>query len=251
MKIRRHSVIVAFLLVTLMSYAANAAEIKVLASGATKEACLDLIPAFERSSGHKVVATWAGTVDIKKHMAAGDVYDVVIVAAPEVEAFTAQGKIVEGSRVDLMKSSVGVAVRAGAQKPDIGSTEALKKTLLAAKSIGYSTGPSGVYMGSLFERMGIADLIKPKLKQVPPGERIGSVIARGDAEIGFQQVSELIHEPGIDYLGPLPADVNKVTVFSAGIHSRSHDAAAAKSFIEYLTSSAAVPAIKHHGMDPG
>ena len=234
-----------------MSYAASAAEIRVLASGATKEACLDLIPAFEKSSGHKVVATWAGTVDIKKRMAAGDVYDIVIVAAPEIDAFTKQGKIVEGSQANLMKSSIGVAVRAGAPKPDIGSDEALKKTLLAAKSIGYSTGPSGVYMQSLFERMGIADQVKPKLKQVPPGVRIGTVIAKGEAEIGFQQVSELIHEPGIDYLGPLPADVNKVTVFAAGIHSGSREAAAAKSLIQYLTSPAAAPAIKHHGMEPG
>ncbi len=243
------SAIVGFGAVT--CYAAGAAEIKVLASGATKEACLDLIPAFEKSSGHKIVATWAGTVDIKKHMAAGDVYDIVIVAAPEIDAFIKQGKIVEGSRANLMTSSVGVAVRAGAPKPDIGSSEALKKTLLAAKSIGYSSGPSGVYMASLFDRMGIADQVKPKLRQVPPGERIGTVIAKGEAEIGFQQVSELIHEPGIDYLGPLPADVNKVTVFAAGIHSGARDTAAAKALIQYLTSPAAAPAIKHHGMEPG
>jgi len=234
-----------------MSSAASAAEIKVLASGATKEACLDLIPAFEKISGHKVVATWAGTVDIKKRMAAGDVYDVVVVAAPEIDAFTKQGKIVEGTQANLMKSSIGVAVRAGATKPDIGSGEALKKTLLAAKSVGYSTGPSGVYMQTLFDRMGITEQVKPKLRQVPPGERIGTVIAKGEVEIGFQQVSELIHEPGIDYLGPLPADVNKVTVFTAGIHTGSREAAAARAFIQYLTSPAAAPAIKHHGMEPG
>jgi molybdate transport system substrate-binding protein len=251
MKIHCRSILLLSAFGTMMAYAANAAEIKVLASGATKETCLDLIPAFEKSSGHKVVATWAGTVDIKKHIAAGDVYDIVIVAAPEVDAFTKQGKIVDGSRAILMKSSVGVAVRAGAPRPDIGSSEALKKTLLAAKSIGYSTGPSGVYMQNLFDHMGIADQVKPKLKQVPPGERIGTVIAKGEAEIGFQQVSELIHEPGIDYLGPLPADLNKVTVFAAGIHSGAREPAAAKTLIQYLTSPAAAPAIKHHGMEPG
>lgn len=249
MTIRR--LLILSLFASLMSSAADAAEIKLLASGATKEACLDLIPAFEKSSGHKVVATWAGTVDIKKRMAAGDVYDVVIVAAPEVDAFIAQGKIAQGSRTDLMKSSVGIAIRAGTAKPDIGSSEALKKTLLTAKSIGYSTGPSGVYMASLFERMGIADQLKLKLKQVPPGERIGNVIAKGEAEIGFQQVSELIHEPGIEYLGPLPADVNKVTVFAAGIHSGSPDTTGAKALIQYLTSPAASQTIRQHGMEPG
>ena len=231
--------------------AASAAEIKVLASGATKEVCLELIPAFEKNSGHKVVATWAGTVDIKKRMAAGEAYDVVIVAAPEIDAFINQGKMVPGSRADLMKSAVGVAVRAGAPKPDIGSSEALKKTLLAAKSIGYSTGPSGVYVASMFERMGIADQIKSKLKQVPPGVRISTIIASGEVEIGFQQVSELIHEPGIDYLGPLPADVQKITVFSAGIHSGAREPEAAKALIKELTSPAAASAIKKHGMEPG
>lgn len=236
---------------SMVANAASAEEIKVLASGATKEVCLDLIPAFETSSGHKVVATWAGTVDIKKHMAAGDIYDIVIVGAPEIDAFTKQGKIVEGSRANLMKSSVGAGVRAGAPKPDIGSGEALKKTLLAAKSIGYSTGPSGIYMVSLFERMGIADQVTPKLRQVPPGERIGTLIANGEAEIGFQQVSELIHEPGVDYLGRLPAEVNEITVYAAGIHSGAREATAAEALIHYLTSPAAAPAIKNHGMEPG
>jgi molybdate transport system substrate-binding protein len=248
MKLR---VFVAAAAIVFLSHAASAAEIKLLASGATKEACLDLIPLFEKTSGHKVVATWAGTVDIKKRMESGEVYDVVIVGAPEIDAFVKQGKMVAGSRADVMKSAVGVAVRAGAPKPDIGSSEALKKTLLAAKSIGYSTGPSGVYMASLFERMGIADQVKSKLKQIPPGVRIGTIIASGEAEIGFQQVSELIHEPGIDYLGPLPAEVQKITVFSAGIHSATRESEAAKALIKYLTAPAAAPAIKNHGMEPG
>jgi molybdate transport system substrate-binding protein len=156
-----------------------------------------------------------------------------------------------GSRKDLMKSGVGVAVRAGAPKPDIGSSEALKKTLLAAKSIGYSTGPSGIHVVGLIERMGITDQVKSKLKQTPSGVRIGTIIASGEAEIGFQQVSELIHEPGIDYLGPLPADVQKITVYSAGIHSEAKQPDAAKELIKVFTVPAAAAVIKMHGMEPG
>jgi molybdate transport system substrate-binding protein len=235
----------------LLSQAGNAAEIKVLASGAIKEAYLELIPQFEKASEHKVVTTWAGTVDIKKRMAAGEVFDLVIVASPELEAFIQEGKMVAGSRADLVRSGVGVAVRAGAPKPDTGSAEALKKALLAAKSIGYSTGPSGVYLASLFERMGIADAVKPKLKQTQPGVLVGSIIASGEAEIGFQQVSELIHVPGIDFIGPLPADVQKITVFSAGIHSGAKEPEAAKGLVKFLTAPAAAPVFKKHGLEPG
>lgn len=234
-----------------LSYAASAAEIKVLASGATKEVYLDLIPQFEQRSGNKAVTTWSGTADIKKRIAAGEVYDVVVAAAPDIDSFIQQGKMVAGSRTDLMKSGVGVGVRAGAPKPDISSSEALKKTLLAAKSIGYSTGPSGVYVQSLLERMGIADQVKSKLKQTPSGVRIGTIITSGEAEIGFQQISELIHEPGVDYIGPLPADVQKITVFSAGIHSGASQPEAAKELVKALTGPVAAPVIKKHGMEPG
>ncbi|MGZ5398114.1 MAG: substrate-binding domain-containing protein, partial [Mycobacterium sp.] len=199
----------------------------------------------------KVITTWSGTADIKKRMAAGEVYDVVIVGAPEIDAFIQQGKMVAGSRIDLMKSGVGVAVRAGAPKPDIGSSAALKQAVLAAKSIGYSTGPSGVHVMSLFERMGIADQIKSKLKQVPSGVRIGTFLTSGEAEIGFQQISELIHAPGVDYLGPLPADVQKITVYSAGIHSGATQLEAAKELVKALTGPVAAPVIKKHGMEPG
>jgi molybdate transport system substrate-binding protein len=230
---------------------ANAAEIKVLASGATKEAYLELVPQFEKASGHKVVTTWAGTIDIKKRIAAGEVFDLIVVAGPEIDEFIKRGKMAAGSRVDLMKSGVGAAVRAGAPKPDLSSAEALKKAVLAAKTVGYSTGPSGVYMEALFERMGIAAQIKPKLKQTPPGVLIGTIIASGEAEIGFQQVSELIHVSGIDFIGPLSADVQKITVFSSGIHAAAKEPDAAKALVKFFTAPAAAPVIKKHGMEPG
>jgi molybdate transport system substrate-binding protein len=233
-----------------LPHIASATEVTVLASGATREIFLELFPGFEESSGQTVVTTWAGSADIRKRIAAGEIYDVVIVGAPEIDAFIKQGKVASGSRVDLMKSAVGAAVRAGATKPDIGSSEALKGTLLAAKSIGYSTGPSGDHVVSLIKRMGIADQVNQKLKQVPSGSRIDTIIASGEADIGFQQISELIHEPGIDYIGPLPAELQKITVYSAGIHSAAKSPEAAKRLISYLTTPAAVPAIRKHGMEP-
>ena len=153
---------------------ASAAEIKVLTSDAIKEAYLELVPQFEKATGHKVATTWAGTVDIMKRMAAGEVYDLVIMSGNELDDLIKDGKIATGSRVDLVKSGIGVAVNAGAPKPDISSSDALKKTLLAAKTVGYSTGPSGVYWPELFEKMGIADEVKAKAKQTPPGVPVGN-----------------------------------------------------------------------------
>jgi molybdate transport system substrate-binding protein len=230
---------------------ANAAEVKVLASNALKEAYLELVPAFERTTEHKVATTWAGTNDIMKRMAAGETYDLVIMAGPAIDELIKQGKIVAGSRVDLAKSGVGIAVRAGAPKPDISSGDAVKRALLAAKSIAYSSGPSGVYLAGLFQRMGIADEIKPKVKQTSPGLPVGEVIARGEAEIGFQQVSELLPIAGIDYLGPLPPDIQHITVFSGGIHAGAKEADAAKALVKFITAPAAVPVIKKKGMEPG
>jgi molybdate transport system substrate-binding protein len=234
----------------LLVSAAQGAEIKVLASGAVKEAALELFPQFEKTSGHKVVITWAGTVDIKKKIAAGEVFDLVIVAGPEVDTFVKDGKIAAGSKVDLVKSSVGVAVKAGAPKPDIKSGDDLKKTLLAAKSVGYSTGPSGVYLVSLFEKMGIADQVKAKAKITTPGVPVASLIRSGEAEIGFQQVSELIHEAGVDFLGPIPADVQNITVFSSGLPTGAKAQTEARALQQFLTAPAAAPVIKKHGLEP-
>jgi molybdate transport system substrate-binding protein len=235
----------------LLSGAVQAAELKVLASGAVKEAYTELFPQFEKSSGHKIAITWAGTVDIKKKIEAGEVYDVVVIAAPEMDGFVKDGKIAAGSKVDLVKSGVGVAVKAGAPKPDVSSGDALKKALVAAKSVGYSQGPSGVYMVSLFEKMGIADQVKAKAKITTPGVPVATLIRGGEAEIGFQQVSELIHETGIDFIGALPNDIQRITTFSGGIHSASKEQAAAKALQSFLTAPARADTLKKHGLSPG
>ena len=159
----------------------HAAEIHVLASPAMKETCLELVPQFEKASGHRIVTNWAGTADILKRMKAGESADLVVVAASTLDELTQLGRIVPGSRVDIARSGIGAAVRKGAPKPDIGSRDALKRALLSAKSIAYSSGPSGVYLAGLFRRMGIAEELKPKLKQVPPGAIAGEVVARGEA----------------------------------------------------------------------
>ncbi len=235
----------------LLATAAPAAELKVLASGAVKDAYLELVPDFEKTAGNKVATTWAGTVDIKKRIGAGEFFDVVIAAAPEIDAFIAAGQLAPGSRVDLMKTGVGIAVKAGARKPDISSPAAVKQALLDAKSVAYSTGPSGVFLEKLFEKLGIADAMKAKSVQTKPGTRVAEYLARGEAELGFQQVSELINEKGIDFLGPLPADIQNITIFSSGVHTKASEPAAAKALQKFLTAPAAVPVIKRQGMEPG
>jgi len=235
----------------LLSGAVEAAELKLLASGAVKEAYAELVPQFEKASGHKVAITWAGTVDIKKKVAAGEAFDVIIVASPEMDAFIKDGKIADGTKVDVVKSGVGIAVKAGAPKPDFSSGDALKKSLLAAKSVGYSTGPSGVYLVGLFEKWGVADQIKAKAKITQPGVPVASLVRSGEAEIGFQQVSELIHEPGIDFLGALPNDVQRITTFSSGIPPGAKEKDAAKALQTFLTAKERTDTLKQHGLSPG
>jgi molybdate transport system substrate-binding protein len=235
----------------LLSSLADAAELKVLSTQATEEAYRELVPQFEKDTGHKVTTVFTGTLDANKRLAAGETYDLLIMSGPSIDEHIKAGKVVPGSRVDLAKSGVGVGVKAGAPKPDISTTEALKKTLLAAKSIGYSTGPSGVYVIGLFQRMGIADEVKGKLKQTPTGVFVGSIIASGEAEIGFQQVSELSHFAGVDYVGPLPADTQQFTTFSSGIVAGTKESDAAKALVKFITAPAAAAAFKKRGMEPG
>jgi molybdate transport system substrate-binding protein len=210
----------------------NAAEIKVLSTQATEEAYRELVPQFEKATGHKVTTVFTGTLGAQKRLADGESYDMIIMSSPSIDAQIKIGKVVAGSRVDIAKSGVGVGVPKGAPKPDISTTEALKKTLLAAKSIGYSTGPSGVYMTG-FAKLGLADQVKDKLRQTPTGVFVGTIIANREVEIGFQQVSELSNFPGVDYVGPLPADVQNTTVFSSGMIVDAKEAEAARRYSNF------------------
>jgi len=235
----------------LLSGIASAAEIKVLSTQATEQSYRELLPLFEKASGHKVTTIFTGTLDADKRVAAGEQYDLLIMAQSSIDAHVKGGKVVQGSRVDLARSGVAVGVKAGAPKPDISSVDALKRTILNAKSIGYSTGPSGNYVLTLFERLGVADQVKPKLKQTATGVFVGSIIASGDVEIGFQQVSELSQHPGVDYVGPLPAEVQNYTTFSSGILSNAKEADAARALVRHITSPAAAAVFRKRGMEPG
>jgi molybdate transport system substrate-binding protein len=230
---------------------AQAAEVRVASSGAVKEAYVELVANFESATGHKVLTTWGGTESVTKRVRDGEVFDLVIVSAPNIDRLVGEGKLIAGSRVDVAKSGVGVAVRDGLPKPDISSGDAIKKAVLDAKSVAYSSGPSGFYLVDLFRKMGITDQIKDKVKQTPSGVQVGDLLARGEADLGFQQVSELVHVKGIQYLGPLPADIQHMTTFSVGVHAKAPEPDAAKALVKALTASEAAPVIRRTGMEPG
>lgn len=234
---------------------APAADIHVMTSGGFTAAYNELTPQYESATRDKVLtaygASQGGAPDsIPSRLDRGEPADIVILAAPALEELIKKGKVVPGSRVDLVRSTIGMAVRAGAPKPDISTVDALKRTLLDAKSIAYSASASGTYLSTeLFQKLGIADQVLPKSKRIV-SERVGTVVARGDAELGFQQVSELLPIEGIDYVGPLPAEVQKVTLFSAGIVVGAKEPEAAKALIRYFTSADAAPVISKTGLEP-
>lgn len=230
---------------------ASATTVKLIASNAVKEACAELVPAFEQATGHKVDAIWGGTLDISARIEGGEVADLVILAAERIDDLIARGRLAAGSRVDIARSGIGVAVRAGARKPDISSAAALAAALQTAGSIVLSSGPSSVYLANLFRKLGIADAIKSKIHQIGPGLPVGAAVARGEGEIGFTQVSELLHAEGVDYVGPLPPDIQDVTVWSAGLHAAAPAPDAAKALLAHLTGPQAAAVIRRSGMEPG
>jgi molybdate transport system substrate-binding protein len=229
--------------------AAIAAEIKVLAANALKAAYVERVAAFEQSTGHRVTTAWGGTEGLTKRVGDGEQVDVVLIAAPNIDRLIAQGKLVAGSRADVATSGVGIAVRSGLPKPDISTPDAVKQAVLAARAVAYSAGPSGAYVVELFRKMGIAEQIQHKVRQPPSGAPVAELLARGDADLGFQQVSELVHEKGIDYLGPLPAQIQNVTVYAAGLHAAAPAADAAKALIRFLASPDTGPSLRKIGME--
>ncbi|HEV7600955.1 MAG TPA: substrate-binding domain-containing protein [Bradyrhizobium sp.] len=244
--------IVSFLL---LASAADSAEVRVMISGGLSAAYKELVPEFERATGNKVLTAYGPSMGttvnaIPVRLERGEPADVLIMVGYALGDLINNGKVVADSRVDLVTSPIGMAVRAGAPKPDISSSDALKRALLAAKSVAYSDSASGVYVSTeMFQKLGIADEMKGKARAIP-AEPVAGVVARGDAEIGFQQISELLPVPGVDIVGQLPADVQKITVFSAGIAAVSKEPDAGKALIKFLASPAAAPAIIKSGMEP-
>jgi molybdate transport system substrate-binding protein len=229
----------------------DAAEVSLLSSTAMREALEDLIPAFERASGHKVTITFKSGVDVSAALRAGDHADLAVSTDAALDELAKEGRIVAGSRVDFTRARVGVAVRTGAPKPDISSPDAFKNALLSAKAIGYSKGPSGIHLEGVMKRLGIFDQVKPKLIQPALGVRVGAMVARGEADIGVQQINELLPIPGIDFVGPLPDTLQAVLVYSLGVPATAKERAAAAALVKYLTSESALPVLKKLGMEPG
>jgi len=217
---------------------------------ATRQVLAELTSGFEQATGHRASIEAVGGVDAAQRVRAGEAFDVVVLAADAIAKLLAAGCIVPGSVVDLVHSGVAVAVPAGAPQPDIGSEDAVRQAVLAARSISYSTGPSGVALAKLFERWGIAGEIADRMVQAPPGVPVGSLVAKGEVALGFQQLSELLHVQGIAIVGPLPPAIQITTTFSAGIGTQSQQADAARALLAYMASPQAADAKRKQGMDP-
>lgn len=217
---------------------------------ATRLVLAELVTAFQRHSGSRVAIVSVGGVDAARRVQAGEAFDVVILASDAIDKLITGGHLQGGSKVDLMRSNVAVAVRAGAMQPDISTEDAVRSAVLAARSISYSSGPSGVALAKLFERWGIAQDIQDRIVTPPPGIPVGTLVASGEVELGFQQLSELMHLEGICMLGPLPPAIQIVTTFSAGICAGSRQVEAVRALLDYMNSPAAAAAKRRQGMEP-
>jgi molybdate transport system substrate-binding protein len=220
-----------------------------ISSMATRAVLAELAHAFEQRGGCEVAIESAGGVDAAKRVQAGEPFDVVVLASDAIDRLIASGRVV-GARVDLVRSPVAMAVPSSASRPDVASEQAVRRAVLAARHISYSTGPSGVHLARLFERWGIAQEIKQRIVQAPPGVPVGSLVARGDADLGFQQLSELMHVEGIHVLGTLPEEIQYITLFSAGVCGSSRHAATVRAMLEFMTSRDADEVKRRHGMEP-
>jgi molybdate transport system substrate-binding protein len=221
-----------------------------ISSMATRQVLAELADTYQLQSGQQVAIVSVGGVDAARRVQDGEPFDFVVLAADAIDRLTAAGRIDPRSRIGLARSGVAIAVAAGAPRPDIGNEPAIRQAVLAARSIGYSTGPSGAHLARLFDRWGIAETIASRIVQPPPGVPVGTLVARGDVELGFQQLSELMHLPGIDVIGSLPPEIQVVTVFSAAVCNASNCPAAAEAFLSFLASAEADPTKRRHGMEP-
>lgn len=234
---------------------ALAGDIRVVTSGAFTEAYKKLVPIYEAASGHKVISSYGASIgnapdSIPSRFARGEAFDLVILSEGGLEALMRDGKLVKGSRVDVVRSQIGAAVRKGTPKPDISTVAALTQTLLNAKSVAYSASASGTYLSTeLFAKLGVQERLAVTGKKIM-SERVGAVVARGDAELGFQQVSELIYFKELDFIGTLPDEVQQTIFFSAGLVEGSAQPELARHLLRFLTSPAVADIVRATGLDP-
>lgn len=220
--------------------------LRLISSLATRQLLAELLAGWPGAVESEAV----GGVDAAGRVRAGEAFDAIVLASNVIDDLAAEGHVAAGSRVDLVRSAVAVAVKAGVSRPDIGSEAALKAAVLAAPSLACSTGPSGAHVAKLFERWGIADAIRPRIVQAPPGVPVGSLLANGEVALGFQQLAELIHHEGIDVVGPLPPAAQTITVFSAGIATTARDPAAVRRLLAFLAAPEAAAAKRRQGLEP-
>jgi molybdate transport system substrate-binding protein len=223
--------------------------IKILSGGAMKSLMVDVVPLFERVNGTKAEIRFALTSALKKEIEAGAAFDIALLPRPELDALVEAGKIAAGTQTDITRSAVGLAVRAGMPKPDIGTVEALKRTLLEAKSIGYSDGPSGAYIADLLVRLGIADEMKPKTRLT--SRPVAEIVAEGEAEVGMQQIVAILPVKGAELVGPLPGELQNIIVYAAGIAPGSGQCGTARALIAFMATPEVVRMIRAKGMEPG
>jgi molybdate transport system substrate-binding protein len=224
-------------------------QIKILSGGAMKALMVDVVPLFERANGTKAEIRFALTSVLKKEIEDGAAFDIALLPRPELDALAKTGKIAAGTQTDITRSAVGLAVRAGMPKPDIGTVEALKRTLLKAKSIGYSDGPSGAYIADLLVRLDIADEMKPKTRLT--SRPVAEIVAEGEAEVGMQQIVAILPVKGAELVGPLPGELQNIIVYAAGIAAGSGQSGTAHALIAFMATPEVVRMIRAKGMEPG
>jgi molybdate transport system substrate-binding protein len=225
------------------------AAIKILSGGAMRSLMLDVVPLFERASGAKVDIRFALTSVLQKEIEDGAAFDIALLPRPELDALARAGKIAAGTQTDVTRSAVGLAVRAGAPKPDIGTVAAFKRTLQAARSIAYSDGPSGAYIAELLARLGIAEEMKSKTKLT--SRLVAEIVAEGEAEVGMQQIVAILPVKGADLVGPLPSELQNIIVYAAGLAADASQSAAARTFIAFMAMPEVRRLIQAKGMEPG
>jgi molybdate transport system substrate-binding protein len=236
-----------------MTQAASAVELRVISGGAFKSVLTPMAAEFEKQTGNKVNLTFRTVGQNVKAVEGGETFDVAVLTPEAIDKLATEGKVAPGSRADLAKTGVGVVVKEGAPKPDISTVDAFKRTLLAAKSVAYidpaAGGSSGIYVGKLLEKLGIAKEVNAKAKLIQGGA-VAEHIANGEAEVGVHQISEILHVKGATLVGPLPNEIQNYTIYSAGVGSGAKEAEAARALVKFLSGPSAAPIIKSKGMDP-
>jgi molybdate transport system substrate-binding protein len=233
-------------------HGADAAELKLQVSNALKTTMEELAPQFEKASGHKLVIEFGAAAEIKTAIQKGAAVDVAILTSAATDDLIKEGKLAAAGRADIARAGAGVAARKGVAKPDISTTEAFKHAMLEAKSIAYvAAGATAPYILSVFDRLGIADQVKPKLKPQPTSNPAAKAVANGEAELGITQISEILPYTGAELVGPMPPELQLYTVFPATIAANTKEADAAKALIKFLTAPAAIAVLKAKGLSPG